>query len=97
MPIFWTVIAMIMAWRASRAVTQEDGPFDVFSRLQAWVGGNKNWIGRGLACPLCTGIYVSLAVVLIGLPLLPISDWHSFLLIWGGISGGAAAIQRVVG
>jgi hypothetical protein len=97
MTVFWFAIATLTTWRASRAITQEDGPWDVFSRIQERVGGSKNWIGRGLGCPLCVGIYVALAFVLIGLPLLPIDGWRSFLLIWGGISGGAAVIQKVVG
>lgn len=96
-PVAWLALAILTSWRAARAITQEDGPWDVFSHLQEWVGGSKNWIGRGLGCPLCTGVYVALAITIIAAPLLGVTEWRHFVLYWGGISGGAAIIQKVVG
>jgi hypothetical protein len=95
--VLWLVVCILASWRVSYMLAQEDGPADIFSRFQQWAAKRSSWIGRGLACALCTGVYVSLAITLIALPLLPITDWRSFVLIYGCVVGGQAIIQKVIG
>lgn len=86
------VLAALATWRAARAVALEDGPFDLFTRLQDRAG-QTHWVGRGLRCVLCVAVWLALpAALLVGVP-----DWRALLLLWGGIAGGAALIHKVVG
>lgn len=96
--LLWVTVAVLANYRIARMLASEDGPFDLFSRLNAWVGGGKNWVGRGLSCPLCVGFWLALPIALLVLPLLPIAiDWRSVLLLWLGIAGAQTVVQKVVG
>lgn len=87
------LLAVLAAYRIARMIAMEDGPFDAFSRLQERAGGNKTWVGRGLACPLCVSFWVALAAA----GLVGAQDWRGFVLLWGGIAGGAVLLHKVVG
>lgn len=87
------LLAIGLVYRVAHAIALEDGPFDVFSRLQAWVGGGKNWIGRGLSCPLCVSWWLAVAAVALLAP----ATWGEAILLWGGVAGGAVVVQKAVG
>lgn len=89
----WVVTAVLATYRVSRMIALEDGPFDVFSRLQELAGGQKNWVGRGLACPLCVSFWLALpAALLVGFV-----DVRQLALLWLGIAGAAVVLHRVIG
>lgn len=87
------LLAVLAVFRAARMFALEDGPLNLFSKIQEWAEPRqeKNWIARGLLCPLCVGFWLSLPVTLIFLPLTP----ALFVLTWLGIAGGAAAIYLI--
>lgn len=83
------VIAVLAVYRASRMLAHEDGPFTVF----AWVRGKlgqKNWIGRGLHCPLCLGFWLAAGAAYLVGP----TDWRTWLLLWLGIAGGQVLLWK---
>lgn len=85
-------LAMLATYRAARMLAQEDGPFDLFSSLRDWAG-QRNWIGRGLHCPLCIGFWIALPAALLCEP--PTLMW--LVLAWMGIAGGQVVLQRLFG
>lgn len=97
MTVLWLAICILASYRVSRAISLEDGPFDIFSRFQEWVGGSKNWIGRGLSCVMCTSVWISLFITILAIPLLPIYGVPTFVLIWLGQAGAVALLYKVIG
>lgn len=87
------VISALAAYRVARMVALEDGPFDCFSRFRSKFdkpkGTPRNWIERGVECPLCCGVYVS--AVMLGLSYL---DYVVYGVVWLAVSGLAVALQR---
>lgn len=88
------LLAIGLVYRVAHATALEDGPFDVFSRLQAWAGGGKNWVGRGLSCILCVSWWLAVPAVALFLWPTPLGD---AVLIWGGIAGAVVVVHKVVG
>ena len=77
------MIAAFAVYRAARMLTDEDGPFDVFSLVRASIDPDQHtWIGRGLNCPLCVSFWLALPVALL------LTD--TWLLWWLGLAGAAA-------
>lgn len=87
------LLAVGLVFRLSHAVALEDGPFDIFSRLQARAGGGKNWVGRGLSCVLCVSWWLAVPAVLLLYP----ATWAEAVLLWGGIAGAVVVIHKAVG
>lgn len=87
------VIAALAAYRVSRMIALEDGPFDVFNNLRVRFdkpkGVRKSWVGRGLDCPLCSGVYISL--VMLGLSYI---DYVFYGVLWLAVAGLQVALQR---
>lgn len=79
------LILSLVAWRISRIIVAEDGPFDVFAKLRARLGVPKQetWIQRGFACLACVSLWVSLVVVL---------PWSSSVWAWLVQSLAASAV-----
>lgn len=82
------VIAVLAVYRAARMLSLEDGPFDLFVGVRERIS-QKNWVGRGVRCPLCVGFWVS---ILPAAYLASSVGW--FFLLWFGISGGAVAVHK---
>lgn len=73
---------------------QEKGPWEIFSRFQAWFWSNPYRAGGlkdGLRCFNCTSVWISF------LPAMGISNGNLglFLLYWFSIAAGAMIINRV--
>lgn len=69
--------ASFATYRLSRAVAMEEGPFrlfDLFRELIARLFGLDSWVTRGVNCPLCISVWVSLGLT-IGLR----GDWFQWL------------------
>jgi hypothetical protein len=88
-PWFETVLAVLAVWRLAHLLARERGPADLISRLHARLAGTT--AGEVLACPYCLGLWLALA------PAAWLADgWGQGLLLWWGVAGGAALIERVV-
>jgi hypothetical protein len=57
------LLASLAVYRLSRMITDEEGPFSVFTMLRGWFPP-VNWIGRGLECIMCVSVWVALPVAL---------------------------------
>lgn len=80
--------ALLGVYRVVRMFLLEDGPFDIFSSIQARIT-QKTWVGRGLTCFLCLSFWLSLpAAALIA------ADWRQLLLLWFGIAGGNVVLWK---
>ena len=83
------LLAVFATYRAARMVALEEGPGDVFGKFRNLYLKN-DWIGRGIRCPLCLSFWFSLVVAL----LLPRRGWKDFFLLWGGLAGAAAWLEK---
>lgn len=88
------LLLSLLGYRLARMVTQEDGPFDAFTRLRQAVG-QTTWVGRGFHCVACASFYVA-GLGALYLALLGIIGWREFPVIWFGAAGGALMIYQVV-
>jgi len=88
------LLASLGIYRLARMVTQEDGPFDAFTRWRQWVG-QRTWVGRGFHCVACASFYVA-GLAALYLALIGIIGWREVPLIWFGAAGGGLAIYQVV-
>ena len=79
------VLAALTVYRISRMITDEEGPFAVFSRVRG-LAQPDTWIGRGLECIMCVSVWVALPIALyIG------GDW---LLTWPALSAVTTVIRK---
>ncbi len=92
----WMVLLLVVCgvYRVSRLATQEEGPWDVFTRVRAVVG-QSSWVGRGFHCYMCVSFWLAgLAAVL--LVLSGRAAWVDLWLVWPGIAGAAVVLYQVV-
>ena len=78
-------LAALAVYRISRMITDEEGPFMVFSRLRG-LAQPDTWIGRGLECIICVSVWVAL----------PIALWFGgdWLLTWPALSAVTTIIRK---
>jgi hypothetical protein len=80
-------LAALFVYRASRMLTDEEGPFEVFTKLRG-LAKPDTWIGRGLECIMCVSAWVALPVALW-------IDWHGdWALTWLALSAITVIIRR---
>lgn len=84
-------LAVLLVYRLSYAIAQEEGPFSIYSNLRDRVG-QRNWIGRGLHCILCVSFNLSVLAPI----LLSVADWRMFVLYWLGTAGAILVLQRLL-
>ncbi len=59
-------IAAFAVYRLARMLADEDGPFDLLSRLRSSIDPDQHtWVGRGLNCPLCVGFWLALPTAIL--------------------------------
>ena len=88
MTAFWFVVSIMATYRVANLVSQEDGPFDVFSTIRERLG-QTTWVGRGMSCLLCVSWWLAvLPAVIVA------SDWREFALLWPGIAGGVLMLKK---
>lgn len=95
--VFLTILA---TYRLASLVSSEEGPFSIFDKLRANLGGYDlgpngepvTNLGRGIICPLCTGVYIAAALTIA--VLLP--NWLTdVLLVWFGVSGAQTFLENL--
>jgi len=92
--LLYLLLLSLLTYRLARMVTQEDGPFDCFTRLRQWVG-QVSWVGRGFHCVACTSFYLA-GMAALYLALFGVISWRDFPLVWFGTAGGSLAMYQVV-
>lgn len=89
----WLYLAagILASYRVARMLGMEEGPFGLFERARARLGGEEQatWLGRGISCPLCIGLYASFVIAL----LLPAASVPVFILNWLAIAGGMTVLH----
>jgi hypothetical protein len=93
--LFYFVLLALAVFRVSIMIALEDGPADVFTKLRE-KAGQKNWIGRGLNCPLCISFWAGLTASLVftsGLMEWPFVFW---IVAGFALSGITVIAYRVV-
>lgn len=55
------ILAALATYRLSRMITDEEGPFEVFTKVRG-LASPETWIGRGLACIVCMSFWVALPI-----------------------------------
>lgn len=59
--IFPMLVSALAAYRMARMIVSETGPFAIFARLRHYIDPQqKTWVGVGLNCPYCMGLWSSL-------------------------------------
>lgn len=59
--IFPMIVSALAAYRMARMMAVETGPFAIFARMRRHIDPQqKTWIGIGLNCPYCLGLWSSL-------------------------------------
>lgn len=80
------LLAALAVYRISRMVSDEEGPFSIFTKLRALVPPDT-WVGRGLECIMCVSFWVALPVALwLGGALWPLT--------WMALSSGTVLIRK---
>lgn len=83
---------MLATWRITNMIQDENGPYGVFSRLQAWAARKPDTpgsIGDGFFCFYCLSVYVAFPFAL----LLAFNKY--FILYWFAISAGAIFLFKL--
>lgn len=71
----------------------EEGPFAIFARIQAWAASRPDRVGginHGFDCFYCLSIWVTLPVALVIAP-----NLFLFFIYWLAISGGAVFLNML--
>ncbi|HEY3441220.1 MAG TPA: hypothetical protein VGK29_10730 [Paludibaculum sp.] len=87
-PILTFVIAALAAWRLSHLIAHEEGPFHLFGRWRALVGGHA--VGELFTCFQCLSLWIGA-----GLALLVGSTWKEIALLTFALSGAACLLNRL--
>lgn len=87
-------LATLAAYRVSRMIIAEYGPFHMFERLREWAQRYER-LNEGLSCPLCLSFWLSLVFGAMAVM------WWDILIIkiilsWLGIAGANVIIYRIV-
>jgi hypothetical protein len=87
------VITVFAIWRVTHMLQDEEGPFGVFSRLQAWAASRPDKVGginHGYFCFYCLSMWVAL------IPALVLTEGMlSFWVYWFGLSAGAVLVNLI--
>ena len=80
-------LASFAVYRLSRMITDEEGPFMVFTKLRG-LAKPDTWVGRGLECIMCVSVWVALPIALW---IDPSPNWW---LTWLALSGVTVVIKK---
>jgi hypothetical protein len=87
-PILVFVIAALATWRVSHLIAKEEGPFHVFGKWRALVGGHA--VGELFTCFQCLSLWIGA-----GLALLTGTTWKEIALLSLALSGAACLLNRL--
>lgn len=92
------LIASLAVYRLSILITEDEGPYSIFQNLRKKAGGYElaangepeTNLGRGIICPLCVGVWLSIpfALYLTGIN-------TEFFIYWFAIAGLQTFLVRI--
>jgi len=94
------LLAVLATYRLALLLAEDEGPFGIFRRVRARLGGydygpdgqpDTLW-GRGSRCALCIGMYIAAMTALWIVQPRTVSE---FMIAWLGIAGGQAFLHRI--
>lgn len=60
--VFTMIVSALASYRVARMLALETGPFGLFAGVRSrFDPKQETWIGKGLNCPYCIGMWASLA------------------------------------
>jgi len=81
------LIASLAVYRISRMISDEEGPFSVFTKLRG-LAKPDSWTGRGLECLMCVSVWIALPIALW-------IDWAGdWALTWLALSAVTVLIRK---
>jgi len=87
-PFYSLAIGILVAWRATHLLSNENGPWNVLEKLRQWAG--TGMLAELLACFYCLSLWIAAPLAaFLG------SDWRDRLLLWPAISAGAVLLERL--
>lgn len=86
------IITSLAVYRLSRMLTDEEGPWSVFTRLRG-LAAPDTWLGRGLECVMCVSVWVALPVTVL-IVLLGYTDVRLWPLTWLALSSVTVIIRK---
>lgn len=88
------IIASLATHRIAVLVTEDEGPFSIFTRLRGALDPDqKTWLGRGMNCVFCVGFWAALPVAVF-VTVLGYADAWAWPLTWLGLAGAVVIIRR---
>ncbi len=85
-------LAALAVYRLSRMITDEEGPFAVFTKLRGFYPP-VDWVGRGLECIMCVSVWVAfLATIMV--TVLGYADAWLWPLTWLALSAATVLIRK---
>jgi hypothetical protein len=90
------VFAAFATYRVARMLALEEGPFGLFDKMRdgAERAFGDSWLGRGLACPYCTGFWIALVAAL---AVTELASAFEFVMVWLSIAGAQTYLQATEG
>lgn len=85
-------LAALAVYRLSRMISDEEGPFAVFTWLRGLTKPDT-WIGRGMECIMCVSVWIALPVMVM-ITVLGYADVWIWPLTWLALSAVTVIIRR---
>ena len=85
---FWFVVAILAAWRVTRLIAREDGPWRLMVAVRRTCYRLR--LAGLIECVHCLGMWTSVAITSLMFPLRWSSVW-----MWLGIAGGVSLLLRL--
>jgi len=62
MTLLLFIASSLFVWRLSKMITEEEGPFMIFTKIRASLpyDGKRGWTGRGFTCLWCVSLWIGL-------------------------------------
>ncbi len=94
MEVMTFVVGVLATWRLSKMITEEEGPFMIFTRLRSTFpsDGKHGWIGRGLYCMWCVSVWIGIALGLV----LSLGASPTPTVVWGVVMGLACSTGAIL-
>lgn len=84
------ILAMLATFRVALMVSDEEGPFSVFTRLRGVLDPDqRTWLGRGINCLFCVSFWVAWPILV-----LTWFDWGHFVVAGLALSGAAVLAKK---
>lgn len=89
----WLTIGALAAYRVGLMVSEEAGPFAIFTRLRNRWTDDEDWKATGIRCLRCVSFWAALAVAG-GLVALGRATLFELPLLWLALAGAAILIDK---